>query len=214
MLSRPHNRVLPNAPFSFKMMCMNARIDFSGLPLPRFRATVAEYHRMGEAGIFDTRNRVQLIEGEVLEMAPVGALHATITDLLFEHFSRNLPTDYFARNQQPITLSDISEPEPDIAIICGTRKVFLSAHPSATDIALVIEVAQSTLQLDRSVKVPLYAAHDVAECWIVDVKARAIEQYTQPINGRYAHLRTFQSHETISPLLLPQCGVMFDALVM
>jgi Uma2 family endonuclease len=194
---------------------MNARQEFTRHdgPPKRYRVTVADYHRMGDAGVFDQHRRVQLLQGEIVEIAPVGSHHASITQLLFEHFLRTSKPGRSVRCQQPITLNDESEPEPDIAVVRGATRDFMERHPSASDVALIIEVAHSTLELDRGVKASLYAEHAIPEYWIVNVAAKTIERYSAPIDGRYTTLSTFAADQIVSPHAMPECSLSLAQLL-
>jgi Uma2 family endonuclease len=194
---------------------MNARQDFTRYDAPpkRYRVTVADYHRMGEAGVFDQHTRVQLLQGDIVEMAPVGSHHASITQLVFEYFLRTSKAGYSVRCQQPITLDDESEPEPDIAVVRGATRDFMERHPAAADVALLIEVSHSTLELDRGIKAALYAQHAIPEYWIVNVAAKTIERYSVPADGRYTALSTFAADQTLAPQSMPECSLSLAQLL-
>jgi Uma2 family endonuclease len=198
---------------SFTIKSMNARVPFAAEEVKRFRINVEQYHRMGEAGAFDNHPKVQLIEGEILEMSPVGAWHVTVTELLARHFRKAEVDGLVVRVQAPLALSDESEPEPGIAIVRGRLSDFRAAHPTANACALVIEVAQSTLNTDQTIKAPLYAKHGIPEYWIVDTQRNVIEQYTRPENGKYRDMKTFDAAERCAPVSLPQYAVTLAELL-
>lgn len=151
----------------------------------RRRFTVAEYDRMLEVGILAEDKCFELLDGEVVERMPEGSPHAGCISL----FQLALPAPIrgrpLARVQHPLVLGDDSEPEPDIAIVCWRDDVYATAHPRAQDVLLLIEVADSSLLLDRNRKLPIYAAHGVAESWLVDLRARRIEVHRDPSPDGY-----------------------------
>jgi Uma2 family endonuclease len=184
---------------------MNARIPLPAVDLSphRRRLTVAEYHKMGEAGILDEDSRVELIEGELIQMSPIGTPHASTIDHLTRLIVKR--TDgVIVRIQNPIGLGSYSEPEPDIVLAKGKPGGYSKKHPGAKDILLVIEVCDSTLRFDREVKVPLYARHKVAEVWLLDLSEKQVEIYRHPSAKGYAQILRPAAEEKIHPLQLPQ----------
>jgi Uma2 family endonuclease len=153
-----------------------------------------EYDRLIAAGLFDNE-RVELIRGIVVQMAPNGPAHADPIDVLTRHFVRALGDRAVVRVQLPFAASDDSEPEPDLAIVPPRR--YADRHPDQA--ILVIEVADSSLDHDRETKAPLYASSGVPEYWIVDVKARCVEVYDRATGRRYGRLRTYSTSERIAP---------------
>jgi Uma2 family endonuclease len=160
--------------------------------------TVAEYNRMGETGIFSEDDRVELIEGEIFEMSPIGKRHAACVDILVELFSEQLRRKVIVRVQNPIQLGNYSEPQPDIALLKRRDDFYRNAHPTSADVLLVIEVADTTLEYDRQIKVPLYARAGVAEVWLVNLLDEQIEIYTQPANEAYQSQRQAGRGESIN----------------
>jgi len=148
--------------------------------LLRRRFTVDEYHRMAQAGILAEDDRVELIDGEIVEMPAIGSRHAACVDRLTRVFSLRVGDHAVVRVQNPIWLGSRSEPQPDLALLRPRADFYASAHPAAADVLLVIEVADVSLEYDRSVKVPLYAAAGIAEAWIVDLAGGVVEVYRRP----------------------------------
>jgi Uma2 family endonuclease len=167
------------------------------------RFTVAEYHRMAEAGILGEDSRVELIRGQIVDMAPVGAPHLGMVNRL----TRLLPSVLSGRGllsvQNPVRLDDGSEPEPDVVVLRPRTDDYETATPCPSDVLLLIEVADSNLDDDRGIKAPLYAENGVAECWIVNLIDRVVEVYRQPQNGRYADVRRLGPGEVLDIVLLP-----------
>ena len=153
----------------------------------RHRLTVSDFHRMGDAGIFVAGDRVELIDGEVIDMSPIGALRAAIVDRLVRHLGRSLGETIIVRCQNPIRLDDLSEPEPDIALLRPRADGYMTAHPRADDVVLVIEVADTSLAYDLGVKVPLYARHGIPEVWVIDAATRQTRVFREPAAEGYRH---------------------------
>lgn len=152
----------------------------------RHLITVDAFHRMGETGILGSADRVELIDGEIIDMSPIGALHAAIVDLLARHFARRAGESVFIRCQNPLRLDDVSEPEPDLVILRPRADFYATAHPGPADAILVVEVADTSLAYDLGVKVPLYARHGIPEVWVIDLGARRTTLFRRPAGGRYA----------------------------
>jgi Uma2 family endonuclease len=146
--------------------------------------TRQEYRTMGESGIFDDQ-RVELIEGEIVEMAPVGYGHATVTDPLGVLLRTAFGSDFTIRTQVPVALAGRrpSEPQPDIAVVIGSWRDYRTRTPSQQDIKLVVEVADSSLQGDRTVKAALYAEAKIPDYWIVNLIDTTLEVYRDPVGG-------------------------------
>ena len=141
----------------------------------------AEYHRMGEAGIFKPTERVELIEGEIIEMSPIGPRHVAFVNNLTQVLVTRLSGRGIVSIQNPVVLSDVTEPEPDVAILRRQRPVpYKEAEVATRDVLLLIEVAESSLSYDRSTKRRLYAAAGIPEYWLVDCVAESVEVYRTP----------------------------------
>jgi Uma2 family endonuclease len=153
---------------------------------PPRRFTVDEYHRMIETGILTENDRVELLDGWILEMSPIGPPHASCVRLLAALLQEQLPAGWFVSIQSPITISN-GEPEPDIAVVRGTLREFDTRHPSPADVGLIIEVADASLQYDRLQKRQQYAAAGIPEYWIVNLVDRQLETYRDlTVGGDYA----------------------------
>jgi Uma2 family endonuclease len=153
---------------------------------------------MGETGILGPADRIELIDGEIIDMSPIGALHAAIVARLASHFSQRLGGAAVVWCQNPLRLDDINEPEPDIAILRPRADFYTSGHPGAADVLLVIEVSDSSLAYDLGTKVPLYARHGIPEAWVIDASTRRTRVFRQPIGGRYADESSAEPHEPLS----------------
>ncbi|MEG4587738.1 Uma2 family endonuclease [Microcoleus sp. MOSTC5] len=152
------------------------------------RFSIAEYHRLGELGFFAPDERVELIRGEIIIMAAKGRLHSFCNSLLVEELIILLARRARVRAQEPIILSEDSEPEPDVVIAGNRADRYLSSHPEPADILLVIEVADSTLKYDRTTKLSLYAETGISNYWIFNLVDNQLEMYSEPYqkqNGSY-----------------------------
>lgn len=153
---------------------------FTTPPIPIRRFTVNEYHRMIQAGILGEDDDVELLEGWIVPKMPRNPAHdGTIAIVMTDVLTPRLPAEYHCRGQSAITTAD-SEPEPDIAVVRGPKRIFLIRHPGPADMPLVIEVADSSLDRDRTYKARIYANGNVPVYWIVNLADEQVEVYTDP----------------------------------
>jgi Uma2 family endonuclease len=172
--------------------------------LARRLFTVDEFYRMAEAGIFQADDRVELIEGEIVEMVPIGSHHAGVVKHLIALLSPLISADQAILSvQDPVRLSELSEPEPDIALLRPRSDFYSESHPGPMDVLLIIEVADSSAEADREIKAPLYARAGIAEVWVIDVEGRLLDVYHHPFSGTYAFHVTAARGDTVSPEALP-----------
>lgn len=174
----------------------------------RHRITVHDYHRMAEVGVLAPDARVELIEGEIIDMAPIGKDHQSIVDQLNRLFVRAVDDKAIVRVQGSIRLSQWSEPEPDLVLLEPRPDFYRGEFALGTDTMLVIEVSDTTLRYDRDVKVPLYARHGVPEVWVVDVNGDALLVYGGLREGRYERHIVLERPATAPVSLLP--GITLD----
>ncbi len=167
------------------------------------RFTVAEYHQMAQADILSEDDRVELIDGEILEMAPIGRRHAGCVDCLAHLFYRSLGQAAQIRVQGPVRLSERSEPQPDIAVLRPRPDFYRSGHPTPEDVLLLVEVAETSAEGDRRVKVPLYARSGIREFWPVDLEEDVIFVYRDPTPTGYRTVRGAPRGERLAPLAFP-----------
>ncbi|KOP24873.1 hypothetical protein AMR41_15655 [Hapalosiphon sp. MRB220] len=179
---------------------------------PTRRFTLDEYHRLIELGFFHEDERAELIRGELVQKPAKSTVHTTCCSNLIRELAQLVAGKAELRCQDPITLPSGSEPEPDFAIVRSTRDNYLSAHPTPTDIFLVIEIADSSLDYDRDIKMPLYAEAEIAHYWIFNVVNNQLEAYSEPYkdsqnNFGYRFKRIFLANQSVelplasSPLL-------------
>lgn len=169
----------------------------------RRRFTRKDYWRMAEVGILAERERVELIEGEIIEMSPIGRRHRAFVDNLNRLLARRLPDDAIVSVQGPLALTDDTEPRPDLTVL-GRRAVpYKNRDAWAEDARLVIEVSDTSLRYDRSTKRRLYAAAGILEYWVVDCAAETIEVHRGPDADGYRDVRLVTGQATLSPQAFP-----------
>lgn len=178
----------------------------------RHRLTVEEYYRMAEAGILREDDRIELIEGEIIDMPPIGAGHSSATNRLNAIFNRSLGDQAIVSVQNPIRLNPHNEPQPDLALLRYRDDFYRHAHPGPTDVLLVVEVADTSLRYDLDVKLPLYARHDIPEVWILDLEHRRLEVHRRPEGGTYLEKYCPRPGEAVSSTGLAECLVDVAAL--
>ena len=154
----------------------------------RHRLSVEEYFRMAEVGLLAPEARVELIEGEIIDMAPIGHRHTSVISWLHGRFARELVGQVCIWNQGTLLLSASTAPQPDLILLKYRKDEYRRSPPSPDDVLLVVEVSESSLHHDRKVKVPLYARHSIPEVWIVDVTAPRIYFFRTLQAGRYTHI--------------------------
>jgi Uma2 family endonuclease len=166
----------------------------------RKKFTVGQYHQMIESGILTARDRVELLNGEIIEMSPVGRRHAACVDRLTELLILQLAGKAIVRAQNPIRLSDDSEPQPDIAILRRREDFYATGHPQPEDIFLVIEVADTTVAFDHEIKIPTYAQDNIAVVWLIDLNAEVVEVFQEPTaQGYLKHQRSQRGQSLMLP---------------
>jgi Uma2 family endonuclease len=181
--------------------------------LTRRRFTVADYYQMAEAGVFRPGERVELIEGEIVEMTPIGRRHAAVVDRSANGFSRRLGERTIVRVQGPVRLDDGTEPQPDIALLRPKSDYYDSGIPTAADVFLVVEVADSSVEYDRRVKTPLYARAGVPEVWLALIEADHVEVHREPGPTGYRVVRSVRRGESLSPGAFPELVLDVAALL-
>ena len=183
------------------------------LHLPRRRFTVAEYHQMAQAGILGEDDRVELIEGEIVEMPPIGDRHAASVDRLTERFVQRFSDAAIVRVQNPVRLGEHSEPQPDLALLRRRADFYASGHPAPPDVLLLVEVADTSAEFDRRVKVPLYARGGIPEVWLVDLEEEAIEIHRRPSAQGYQEVKVQGRGQTISPGAFPELAINMEEIL-
>ena len=185
------------------------------LPATR-RFTVDDYYKMAEVGILGEDDRVELIEGEIVEMTPIGPLHAGEVNELFGLFFVRFANHANVRSQSPVRLSHKSEPEPDIALARPEQvrgRSYRVEHPTAEDVLLIVEVADSSLDYDLGRKARLYARHGIPELWVLDQRNDRLVLHREPTPRGYAAVRTLERGESVAPLAFSETAFTVDELL-
>lgn len=170
--------------------------------------TVEEYYRMTEVGLLAPDARVELIEGEIIDMVPTGSRHSRAVSHLARLLTLAVGDLGIVRTQDAIRLSRRSEPQPDITLVAPRADEYGAAHPTPADVLLIIEVSDSTLRYDREVKLPLYARHGIREVWIVDLQNGELRFYRNPRDDRYMEQTATRQPGNTKLVALP--GIQVD----
>jgi len=168
---------------------------------------------MAAAGLFAAEPRVELIDGEIIDMPPIGSRHAAALTRLARILAAATEQHTALRQQLPIRLGEHSEPQPDIALVRPRADDYESGHPTADDVLLLVEISDSTLRYDVDIKAPFYARHGVGELWMVDLGGGQIRRYADPKEGRYTRRRSSTPGVT-SIVALPGLSVDLSPLVL
>lgn len=174
--------------------------------------TVDDYHRMAEAGILTTSDRVELLEGQIVEMSPQLPPHAATTQRVARYLDRLLEAIAYIRMQLPVTLKPNSEPEPDIAVVRIDPNEYVERHPTPDDIFLIIEVADSTLLSDRKQKASIYAKAGVLDYWVLDVNTHQIYLFREPRTTGYQRESVIGKDSTLVPVAFPTVQISSNRL--
>jgi hypothetical protein len=176
--------------------------------------TVAEYYRMAEAGIFTEDDRVELIEGEVVAMTPIGSRHSACVKRLNDLLRSLLAGGgVIIGVQDPVRLNDYSEPQPDLSVLRARDDYYAASHPGPENVLLLIEVADASVMYDRNTKLPLYARSGISEVWLVDLVKNVIDIYYAPSSGNYTEQRRHERGATVASTVLPQIQLPADEIL-
>lgn len=174
---------------------------------------VDEYYRMAEVGLLSPDDRVELIEGEIVEMSPIGCTHAGTVDRSSTFLQRKLNDAVQVRVQNPIRLNDFSEPQPDLALLKPRKDFYSNWHPAAEDVLVVIEVADTSVNYDRNVKLPLYARAGIPEAWLMILPKDVIEVHSQPKDGKYQKVQRLKRGRTLVSPTIPTLSCKVEDLL-
>ena len=204
--SRPP-RIRQDAPPRPEPPALKRRAQPDTPPLPawvaRYRFDVHQYHAMAKAGVLKEDDRVELIDGEIVAMSSIGPAHVGAVNSSNMFWAIRLGGRAIVQIQNPIRLDERNQPQPDIAILKLKDDFYRSGLAGPDDVLLLIEVSDTSLRYDRRIKLALYARFGIPEFWIVNIRARSIEVYTDPVNGEYTSLQTFRRGQTITPTAFP-----------
>jgi Uma2 family endonuclease len=166
--------------------------------IARRHFNIIEYYRMAAAGVLSEDDRVELIEGEIIEMNPIGSRHAACVGRLTEILGRVAGNEAIVWVQNPVQVNEYSEPLPDVALLKRRDDFYAQANPRPTDVLLIIEVADSSVEYDHQIKIPLYARAGIPEVWLVNLPQKVIEIYAQPVNETYSEIRLVKQGENLT----------------
>ena len=200
----PHNVHSPKVTAS----PMSARMESLDTWPRQHRLTADEYYRMAEVGLLAPDARVELIEGVIIDMAPIGNDHNSVVSQLTHLFVHAVGDRGVVRVQSSLRISEWSVPEPDLAILAASPDFYRKAGPTLAEMLLIVEVSDSTLAYDRDVKMPLYARHGIPETWIVDLQHNELRVYRKPQDGQYLDQHVTSAPGIVEPAAL--AGVAVD----
>jgi len=170
--------------------------------------TVDEFYRLAAAGFLGPNHqRLELIEGEILEPMPIGPAHAAAVTRIYSIFNKAVGNRFIVRSQNPVQLGQFSQPLPDISVVRQRDDSYRTAHPGAGDVLLLIEVADSTLEFDLGEKGRTYAEAAIVEYWVVDLAGERLRVFRRPVGGEFTETRLAGRDETIQPLAIPEFSI-------
>jgi Uma2 family endonuclease len=178
----------------------------------RHSISAKEYLRMAEAGVFSTDMRLELMEGEIIEMAPIGSRHAAVVNALAAFFNRYSRDRAIVSVQNPLIVGERSAPQPDLALLKPSADRYFRAHPTAADALLVVEVSDTTLHYDLETKIPLYARAGIGEAWLVDLDRRTLQVFRDSHSSGYRTSFTASGDQEVSACALPDVRIAVAAL--
>lgn len=181
--------------------------------LLRRKFTVEQFHKMAESGILNEDDRVELIRGEIIEMAAIGTKHAACVRRLDNVLHQKLGDKVIISVQNPVGLDDSSEPQPDVVLLKPREDFYASAHPQPKDVFLIIEVADTTIKYDREIKIPLYAEQGIVEVWLVDINSECVEVYREPATDGSQKIEKFSRGESLVIQAFDDVNISVDEIL-
>lgn len=173
------------------------------MPATKHRFTVDDYYRMGDAGVFPPGRRVELLEGEIIDMMPVGPFHSGVVNQLTDFFTLCAHRRWLVTNQNPVRLNSHSEPQPDLIIVRFAEDYYKGRHPTPDDVLLLIEVADSSLDYDRGDKLAAYGKAGIEEYWLVNLEEQCVEIHREPHFTGYTSTRVLKPGDHAAPSAFP-----------
>ena len=171
------------------------------------RFNVKEYYRMAETGVLRPGARVELLDGRIIDMSPIGPFHGSVTKYLNQLFTTAARGRWITQIQDPVRLDEHSEPEPDVALLKPVADFYRKRHPQPEDVFLLVEISDTTLETDQAEKLPAYGRAGIAEVWIVNLNETAIEVYREPHFTGYGSKTVLRAGEKASPQTFPDVVV-------
>jgi Uma2 family endonuclease len=182
-------------------------------PCSRYLFSVEDYHRLGAIGLFTEDDPVELLNGEIIIMSPIGIKHASMVKRLTKLFTNRLRLEADVSVQDPLALAPLSEPEPDLMLLKPREDCYAEQHPRPEDVLLLIEVSDTTLGYDQEKKIPAYASAGICEVWLIDVQAKTLTAYTEPrAQGSYAQVTQQMDNTCFSPVSFPEATLQLSDL--
>jgi Uma2 family endonuclease len=178
----------------------------------RYRLSVADFHRMGEIGVLADEVRVELVDGQIVDMTPIGTAHAWIVDDLTRRFVLAVGERAVVRPQNPVVTDNMTELQPDVALLRPPREVYRLRHPRPSDVLLLVEVADSSLRYDQHVKIPLYARCGIPEVWLIDTAASVLTVHRAPSERGYGEVAAIGTPGVIRPVALQEVAIDLSGL--
>lgn len=175
--------------------------------------SVEMFHIMAEHGAFAPDERVELIDGQIIEMSPIGSRHARVVDIINRILSSLVGGEYIVRIQSPFIAGDLSEPQPDVAVLEYRGDFYGDSHPTGSEIVLVMEVSDPTVTFDRSRKIPKYAAAGIPETWLIDLESGHVEVHTVPKESAYGLVKIYLRGENAVSETFPSLSVSVDEIL-
>jgi Uma2 family endonuclease len=179
----------------------------------KHRFSVSEYYRMAETGVLRPDARVELLDGEIIDMSPIGPFHGGVVNRLNQMLNAQARGRWLVTAQNPVHIDQHSEPEPDLMLLRPSADDYTKHHPGPRDVLLLIEVSDTTIEYDRGSKLSTYARAGIAEVWIVNLRDLVIEVYRDPQFDEYASSKVHRGGNEISPLNFPDVVLDVAALL-
>ncbi|MDQ7063607.1 MAG: Uma2 family endonuclease [candidate division KSB1 bacterium] len=176
--------------------------------------TVDEYHTMIQTGILQEDDRVELLAGEIVEMSPIGKLHAAVVNKLADSFIARLRGRAGISVQNPVQLSPYSEPQPDLTLLKFRDDFYVNNLPQPKDIILVIEIGEASIDHDKTSKLPLYAQAGIPEVWLIDLRNEIVEQYWEPLGNQYKRFKKFAIGDELAPMAFSECRLAVKGILL
>lgn len=183
------------------------------IPVLKRRFTVKDYHKMGEIGVFENDEKTELINGEIIKMSPIGKRHASCVNRCNRLFYQTLGDRILISVQNPIQLNDLSQPQPDLVLLQPRPDFYEKQHPQPSDILLLIEVADTTIEFDQQVKIPLYCQNHIQEVWLIDLNQNIIRMYRTPTANGYQFIQLFEPEQTLALGAFPDVTINVNEIL-
>jgi Uma2 family endonuclease len=176
------------------------------------RFSVADYNRLGEIGLLTEDDRVELIEGEIIDMPPIGSRHAGMVKHLATVLHEAVGRKAIVSVQDPLVLDERNEPQPDIMLLRPRADFYRASHPRPDDVLLLVEVAETSVTYDEECKLPLYEAAHIPEVWIVDLESALLRVFRKPAGGSYTERQELETPSSLAPEALPGSTINLTGL--